>query len=144
MQVTLIFLILHILFHKLQLLILQKQPETSLFVIFAQNQEQLKYSQCLQWKEQGLTKMAGKQKQPPKLPWMEKKVSIPTGRGESKSTAKWSADGKSLTIVTVASYNGNGGKSTGVWTLTDSNTVSVASQRQNRDGQEVKTGLEYE
>jgi hypothetical protein len=67
-----------------------------------------------------------------------------TGRGESKSTAKWSADGKSLTIVTVASYNGNERKSTDVWTLTDSKTISVASQRQNRDGQEVKTTRVYD
>jgi len=67
-----------------------------------------------------------------------------TGRGESKSTAKWSADGKSLTIVTVATYNGNERKSTDVWTLTDSKTVSIASQRQNRDGQEVKTTRVYD
>ena len=67
-----------------------------------------------------------------------------TGRGESKSTAKWSADGKALTIVTVSSFNGNERTSTEVWTLTDSKTISIASTRQGRDGEEVKTTRVYD
>ncbi|NQU84961.1 MAG: hypothetical protein HQ541_04300 [Mariniphaga sp.] len=67
-----------------------------------------------------------------------------TGRGESKSTAKWSADGKTLTIVTVSSFNGNERTSTEVWALTDSKTISITSTRQNRDGEEVKTTRVYD
>jgi hypothetical protein len=65
------------------------------------------------------------------------------GRGESKSTAKWSADGKSLTIETVMSFNGNERKSSEVWTLKDSKTLSINSTRQGRDG-EVKMTLVYD
>jgi len=75
---------------------------------------------------------------------LDGKQSVNTmGRGESKSTAKWSADGKTLTIVTLVTFNGNERKSTETWSLTDSKTLSIASQRQNRDGQEVKTTRVY-
>lgn len=67
-----------------------------------------------------------------------------TGRGDSKSTAKWSADGKSLTIVTVSSFNGNERTSTEVWTLTDAKTLSITATRQGRDGAEVKTTRVYD
>jgi len=67
-----------------------------------------------------------------------------TGRGESKSTAKWSADGKTLTIVTVASYNGNERTSTEIWTLADAKTISIASTRKNQDGEDVKTTRVYD
>lgn len=67
-----------------------------------------------------------------------------TGRGESKSTAKWSADGKTLTIVTVANFNGNERTSTDAWTLTDAKTISIAGKRQGRDGEEVKTTRVYD
>lgn len=66
-----------------------------------------------------------------------------TGRGDSKSTAKWSADGKSLTIVTVSSFNGNERTSTEVWTLTDAKTLSIAATRQGQNG-EVKTTRVYD
>jgi hypothetical protein len=66
------------------------------------------------------------------------------GNFESKSTAKWSADSKTLSIVTKFSVNGNERTSTGVWTLTDAKTISVASTRQNRDGEEVKTTRVYD
>ncbi|TNF40103.1 MAG: hypothetical protein EP310_09515 [Bacteroidetes bacterium] len=66
------------------------------------------------------------------------------GQGESKSTAKWSADGKSLTIVTKMSFNGNDMTSTEVWSLTDAKTISIASTRPNRDGGEVKTTRVYD
>jgi len=67
-----------------------------------------------------------------------------TGRGDSKSTAKWSTDGKTLTILTVASYNGNERTSTEIWTLTDAKTISIASTRKNQDGQDVKTTRVYD
>jgi len=66
-----------------------------------------------------------------------------TGRGEMKYTAKWSADGKSLTIVTKMSFNGNERTSTAVWSLTDAKTLSIASTRQGQDG-EVKTTMVYD
>lgn len=66
------------------------------------------------------------------------------GRGESKSTAKWSSDGKSLTIVTKMSFNGNERTSTEEWSLTSANTLSIASTRQGRDGGEVKTTRVYD
>jgi len=66
------------------------------------------------------------------------------GRGESKSTAKWSADGKSLTIVTKMSFNGNDFTSTEVWTLKNAKTLSIDSTRPNRDGGEVKTTRVYD
>ena len=66
-----------------------------------------------------------------------------TGGGESKSTAKWSADGKSLTIVTTTNFNGNERTSTAVWSLVDANTLSIVSTRQGQNG-EVKTTLVYD
>lgn len=66
-----------------------------------------------------------------------------SGRGESKSTATWSPDGKSLTIVTKSSFNGNERTSTSVWTLTDAKTLSIVSTRQGQNG-EVKTTMVYD
>jgi Tol biopolymer transport system component len=63
--------------------------------------------------------------------------------GESKSTAKWSADGKSLTIVTKMNFNGNEMTSNAVWSLIDANTLSIVSTRQGQDG-EVKTTMVYD
>lgn len=67
-----------------------------------------------------------------------------TGRGESKSTAKWSADGKSLTITTTSSFNGNDRTSKEVWTLKDAKTLSIASTRPNRNGEETTTTRVYD
>lgn len=67
-----------------------------------------------------------------------------TGRGDSKSTAKWSADGKSLTIVTKFSFDGNEMTSTEVWTLPDAKTISIAATRKNREGEDVKTTRVYD
>ena len=76
---------------------------------------------------------------------LDGKESVNTmGRGERKSTANWSADGKSLTIVTKSSYNGNERTSTEVWTLTGSKTLTIASTRQGREGGEVKTTMVYD
>lgn len=66
-----------------------------------------------------------------------------TPGGESKSTAKWSADGKTLTIVTRSTYNGNERTSTAVWSLIDAKTLSIASTRQGQDG-EVKATMVYD
>ena len=66
------------------------------------------------------------------------------GQGESKSTAKWSADGKTLTIVTKMSFNGNDFTSTEVWTMKDAKTLSIDSTRPNRDGGEMKTTRVYD
>lgn len=66
-----------------------------------------------------------------------------TGGGESKSTATWSADGKSLTIVTKSNFNGNERTSSAVWSLIDEKTLSIVSTRQGQDG-EVKTTIVYD
>lgn len=66
------------------------------------------------------------------------------GNNESKSTAKWSADGKSLTLVTKMSFNGNDFTTTAVWTLVDAKTLSIQSTRPGRDGGETKTTVIYD
>jgi hypothetical protein len=66
-----------------------------------------------------------------------------TQRGESKSTATWSADGKSLTIVTKMMMNGNEMKTTAVWTLTDANTLTMTTTRPGQDGAEMKITAIY-
>ncbi len=65
-------------------------------------------------------------------------------RGESKLTGTWSADGKSLTIVTKASFNGNEMVTTAVWSLTDANTLAIKSTRKNQDGEDVTTTMVYD
>jgi Tol biopolymer transport system component len=79
---------------------------------------------------------------------LDGKESINTSpRGESKSVAKWSADGKSLTIETSRTMDMNGKpmtmKSTEVWALTDAKTLTVASTRQGPNG-ETKATLVYD
>ncbi len=79
---------------------------------------------------------------------LDGKESINTSpRGDSKSVAKWSSDGKSLTIETSRTMNMNGQpmtmKSSEAWTLTDANTLTVAAARQGPDG-EVKTSMVYD
>jgi len=68
-------------------------------------------------------------------------------RGDSKSVATWSADGKSLTIETSRTMDMNGQsttmKSTEVWVLTDAKTLTVNSTRQSPNG-EVKSNMVYE
>ena len=68
-------------------------------------------------------------------------------RGESKSVAKWSSNGKSLTIETSRTMDRNGEsvtmKSTENWTLTDANTLTVSSAGQGPAG-EVKTTVVYD
>jgi dipeptidyl aminopeptidase/acylaminoacyl peptidase len=79
---------------------------------------------------------------------LDGKESINTSpRGDSKSTAKWSDDGKSLTIETSRTMDMNGEsrtmKSTDVWVLTDPKTLTVTSTRQGPNG-EVKSNMVYE
>jgi len=75
---------------------------------------------------------------------LDGKESVNTfGEFESKSTAKWSADGKSLTIITKSNFNGNERTSTAVWSLIDAKTLSIVSTRQGRDG-EVKATMVYD
>jgi Tol biopolymer transport system component len=66
-----------------------------------------------------------------------------TGGGESKSTANWSADGKTLTIITKSNFNGNERTSTAVWSLIDAKTLSIVSTRQGQNG-EVKATMVYD
>jgi hypothetical protein len=79
---------------------------------------------------------------------LDGKESINTSpRGDSKSVAKWSADGKSLTIETSRTMDMNGEsrtiKSTEVWVLTDPKTLTVASTRQGPNG-DVKSTMVYD
>jgi len=71
---------------------------------------------------------------------LDGKVSVNTNqRGESKSTATWSADGKALTIVTTSTFGDREMKTTEVWTLTDAKTLTRTSTRPNQDGVETTT-----
>ena len=79
---------------------------------------------------------------------LDGKESINTSpRGDSKSVAKWSADGKTLTIATTRTLDMNGETrtitSSEEWVLTDPKTLTVTSTRQGQDG-EVKTVLVYD
>ncbi|HPF01784.1 MAG TPA: hypothetical protein PLV06_02875 [Bacteroidales bacterium] len=66
-----------------------------------------------------------------------------TARGETKYTATWAADGKSLKIVTKMSFNGNERTTTAVWSLKDANTLAIETTRQGQSG-DVKTTMVYD
>ena len=79
---------------------------------------------------------------------LDGKESVNTSpRGDSKSVATWSPDGKSLTIETSRTMEMNGEsrtmKSTEVWKLTDEKTLTVSSTRQGPNG-EVKANMVYD
>ena len=79
---------------------------------------------------------------------LDGKESINTSpRGNSKSVAKWSADGKTLTIASSRTMDINGEtrtiNSSEAWVLTDAKILTVTSTRQGQDG-EVKTSLVYD
>jgi hypothetical protein len=79
---------------------------------------------------------------------LDGKESINTNpRGESKSVATWSADGKTLNIATSRTMDMNGEtrviKSTEVWTLADAKTLTIVLTRQSPDG-EVKSTMVYD
>jgi len=68
-------------------------------------------------------------------------------RGDSKSVAKWSADGKTLTIETSRTMDMNGEsmtmKTSEEWTLTDAKTLSIVTSRTTPDG-DMKTTMVYD
>jgi Tol biopolymer transport system component len=68
-----------------------------------------------------------------------------TGRGESKSTATWSADGKSLTIVTTSTFERDGQttemKSNAVWTLTSPTVLTVVTTMNTPNGERKTTAV---
>lgn len=69
----------------------------------------------------------------------------PMGQGESKSTATYSADGKTLTIVTKMSFNGTERVTTQIWSITAPKTLSIVNVRPGRDGgAETRTTQVYE
>jgi Tol biopolymer transport system component len=79
---------------------------------------------------------------------LDGKESVNTSpRGEAKSVAKWSADGKSLTIETTRTMDMNGEsrtmKSSEVWSLTDAKTLAISTTRQGPDG-ELKSNMVYD
>jgi dipeptidyl aminopeptidase/acylaminoacyl peptidase len=79
---------------------------------------------------------------------LDGKESVNTSpRGDSKSVAKWSGDGKSLTIETARTMDIDGEsrtmKSIEVWVLTDAKTLTVTATRQSPDG-EVKSNMVYD
>jgi Tol biopolymer transport system component len=79
---------------------------------------------------------------------LDGKVSVnTTRRGESKSTATWSADGKSLTIVSTRTFERDGQvmemKSNEVWTLTSPTALSIVNTMNTPNG-ERKTTMVYD
>lgn len=70
-----------------------------------------------------------------------------TGRGESRSTAAWSADGKSLTLVTTRKMERDGQsmefKTNEVWTLTGPSALSIVRTMTTPNG-EMKTTMVYD
>jgi hypothetical protein len=70
-----------------------------------------------------------------------------TGRGESKSVATWSADGKTLTIVTSRTFDMNGETrtmtTTEAWSLTSPAMLSIVTTRTTQQG-EMKTTAVYD
>jgi hypothetical protein len=70
-----------------------------------------------------------------------------SGRGPSKATVTWSADGKALNFAITRTFDRDGEtmtiKSTEGWTLTDAKTLSLLSTFTMQD-QEMKTTLVYD
>lgn len=68
-----------------------------------------------------------------------------TARGESKSVASWSADGKSLTIVTKRSFERDGQTmemtTTEVWSLTGPASLSIVSTMNTPNGERKTTAV---
>jgi hypothetical protein len=79
---------------------------------------------------------------------LDGKESVNTSpRGDAKSVATWSADGKTLAIETSRTMEMNGEsrtmKSKEVWALTDAKTLTVTVTRPGPDG-EVTTKMVYD
>ena len=68
-----------------------------------------------------------------------------TARGDSKSVATWSADGKTLTIKTSRTMDMNGESmtmnSSEVWALTDPTTLSIATTMTTPNGERKSTAV---
>jgi len=68
-----------------------------------------------------------------------------SARGESKSVATWSADGKTLTVKTSRTMDMNGESrtmtSTEVWSLTDPKTLSIATSMATPNGERKSTAV---
>ncbi len=66
-----------------------------------------------------------------------------TGRGESKSKATWSADGKTLKIATSRTFDIQGEtrtmNSTEEWTLKDAKTLSIKTTMETPMGERTST-----
>ena len=64
-------------------------------------------------------------------------------RGDSKSVAVWSADGKTLTISTARTFEMNGEtvnmKTVEVWTLTDAGIITIQSTSSTPNGERKMT-----
>jgi hypothetical protein len=76
---------------------------------------------------------------------LDGKESVNTmGQNESKSTATWSADGKTLTIVTKMSFNGNERVTTQAWTLTAPKVLTIKNTRTGQDGTPTTTSQVYD
>ena len=81
----------------------------------------------------------------------ENTLATPAGGGggggnavPAKYTATWSADGKTLTIVTTRTFNDTPTKSTETWTLTAPKTLSIVSTGMGRDGTPTTRTSVYE
>lgn len=76
---------------------------------------------------------------------LDGKESINTSaRGDSKSVATWSADGKSLTVVTTRNFNGNDMTTKAVWTLGAGNTLMTTTTMPTQDGTERTVKAVYD
>lgn len=68
-----------------------------------------------------------------------------TARGDSKSVATWSSDGKTLTIKTSRTMDMNGESvtmnSTEVWSLTDAKTLSISTSMATPNGERKSTAV---
>ncbi len=68
-----------------------------------------------------------------------------TARGDSKSVATWSSDGKTLTIKTSRTMDMNGESrtmnSTEVWALNDSKTLSITTTMTTPNGERNSTAV---
>lgn len=68
-----------------------------------------------------------------------------TARGDSKSVATWSSDGKTLTVKTSRTMDMNGESrtmnSTEVWVLTDTKTLSITTTSATPNGERKSTAV---
>jgi Tol biopolymer transport system component len=76
---------------------------------------------------------------------LDGKESVNTNpRGESKSVATWSADGKTLTVVTTSTFGERTMTSSETWTLTDPKTLTITTTRKNQEGVDQVTKRVYD